>query len=720
MKRKFLIVLLGACLAIVSAFAFTACGETEKPDDGNGDNGNSTVVTPGGDTDNNGGTTDNGDTTDPEEPTTAVLKFNLLDDDTYEVIGYEGTPAKIVIPSEYNGKKVTSIGDQAFFYCNSLTSIAISYNVTRIGIGAFEWCGSLESATIPNSVIGIKNSAFLGCSSLTSITIPNSLTSIGDNAFYDCYRLVEVYNLSSISITKGSNDNGYIGYYALDIYTDANAPSKLTTENDFVIHSDGEVKTIIRYFGNKTEITIPSAVMYIGKYAFYNCGNLTSITIPESVNGIGEGAFWCCCRLVEVYNLSSLNITKGSYDNGNVGYYALDIYTDKNVLSKLTKENGFIIHNDGNIKILIGYFGDETEITLPSDITEIADNAFNLCYRLTNITIPDGVISIGREAFSGCSGLMRITIPNSVTNIRELALAYCSSLTSVILSNGLTEIGDEMFNGCSSLTSITIPNSVTSIGDRAFSNCSSLTSITVDENNSYYKSIDGNLYTKDGTMLIQYAIGKTDTSFIIPNSVTSIKGSAIDNYNSIFASKYENYYSFARVSPAFINMVEQSIICGIYTNIAELIQRDTIVGLHTLTKIALQNNENDIDIKEKSKNILAFLKENRKMLSELIRLRNKEICHFDKNVLTGSAVAQNAQCLNIKVLKRFLNRIEELVSQLRLACKKDGIHETMCPINSDDSNKMQDILDMFIEFKPEIIELKYQKKIKKLNNSPTE
>mgnify|MGYP000094985823 FL=1 len=195
---------------------------------------------------------------------------------------------------------------------------------------------------------------------------------------------------------------------------------------------------------------------------------------------------------------------------------------------------------------------------------------------------------------------------------------------------------------------------------------------------------------------------------------------AIDNYNSIFASKYENYYSFARISPAFINMVEQSIICGIYTNIAELIQRHTIVGLHTLTKIALQNNENDIDIKEKSKNILAFLKENRKMLSELIRLRNKEICHFDKNVLTGSTIAQNAQCLNIKVLKQFLNRIEELVSQLRLACKKDGIHETMCPINSDDSNKMQDILDMFIEFKSEIIELKYQKKIKKLNNSPTE
>ena len=191
---------------------------------------------------------------------------------------------------------------------------------------------------------------------------------------------------------------------------------------------------------------------------------------------------------------------------------------------------------------------------------------------------------------------------------------------------------------------------------------------------------------------------------------------AIDDYNLIFASNYENYYSFARISPAFINMIEQSIICGIYTNIAELIQRDTIVGLHTLTKIALQNNENDIDIKEKSENILTFLKGKRKMLSELIRFRNKEICHFDENVLTHNAVAQNAECFNIEVLKQFLTSIEELISQLRLAYTKDGIYETMCPIKSSDANSMKDILDTFIEFKSEIIELKYQKKKTSFNS----
>ena len=123
MKRKFLIVLLGACLAIVSAFALTACGETEKPDGGNGDNGNSTVVTPGGDTDNKG----NDDTKmpEPEKPDTHGFKFNLLDDDTYEVIGYDGTLAKIDIPSEYDSKTVTVIGDEAFRYCKKLMDVTM-------------------------------------------------------------------------------------------------------------------------------------------------------------------------------------------------------------------------------------------------------------------------------------------------------------------------------------------------------------------------------------------------------------------------------------------------------------------------------------------------------------------------------------------------------------------------------------------------------------------
>ena len=165
MKRKFLIVMFALIVAIASAFALTACGETNgnggsnTGNIGNGDNnGNTTVVTPGGDTtvttpetpdsgdnDNQGGSgntgggnkdTDdngNGDNTDnttvvtppgggnkdtddndnPEKPATEGLKYTLLADDAYEVTGYDGIATEINIPSTYNGKPVTSIGDNA-------------------------------------------------------------------------------------------------------------------------------------------------------------------------------------------------------------------------------------------------------------------------------------------------------------------------------------------------------------------------------------------------------------------------------------------------------------------------------------------------------------------------------------------------------------------------------------------------------------------------------
>lgn len=149
------------------------------------------------------------------------------------------------------------------------------------------------------------------------------------------------------------------------------------------------------------------------------------------------------------------------------------------------------------------YFSQDLEYTLSSSGTSYVVSGIGSCVD-SDIIIPANykgkpVTSIGGRAFSGCS-----------------------SLTSVTIGNGVTSIGIFAFSGCSSLTSITIPDSVTSIRESAFRGCSSLTSIVVDNDNQYFTSIDGNLYNKDKTELIQYAIGKTDTSFIIPDSVTSI------------------------------------------------------------------------------------------------------------------------------------------------------------------------------------------------------
>ncbi|MBQ7830875.1 MAG: leucine-rich repeat domain-containing protein [Clostridia bacterium] len=169
----------------------------------------------------------------------------------------------------------------------------------------------------------------------------------------------------------------------------------------------------------------------------------------------------------------------------------------------------------------------EKEINIPSiyndlPVTSISDNAFSNCNAVENIIIPDSVIKIGDNAFYNCSNLLSIEMPNSVVTLGNSTFRDCTALEEVHISDNLTTIKDWTFFNCCNLKSVNIPNSVTLIGDLAFYGCNSLTSIKVDEDNIAYKSIDGNLYKKDGKTLIQYAIGQATKEFIIPSGVELI------------------------------------------------------------------------------------------------------------------------------------------------------------------------------------------------------
>ena len=210
--------------------------------------------------------------------------------------------------------------------------------------------------------------------------------------------------------------------------------------------------------------------------------------------------------------------------------------TDKELV--VTDGLQYTLSNNGMYYSISGYSGTESDVIIgktynSKPVQEISSSAFKNNTEITSIKIPDSVTSIGEVAFWNCSSLTSITIPDSVTSIGEGVFADCSSLTSVTIGNSVTSIGEGVFENCSSLTSVTIGNGVSSISDDAFFNCSSLTSINVGENNQSYKAIDGNLYTKDGVTLIQYAIGKTETSFVIPDGVTSIGKGAFESCGSL-------------------------------------------------------------------------------------------------------------------------------------------------------------------------------------------
>ena len=134
------------------------------------------------------------------------------------------------------------------------------------------------------------------------------------------------------------------------------------------------------------------------------------------------------------------------------------------------------------------------------------------------------------------SVIKTVTIGNSVTHIGEHAFQEFTNLTALTIGSGVTSIGSFAFSGCTSLAAVTIPAAVESIGDGAFYDCTSLSAFTADGNNPAYCSDEsGVLYNKTKTVLVQYPVGNTRTSFAIPAGVTRIGDMAFYNCASLTA-----------------------------------------------------------------------------------------------------------------------------------------------------------------------------------------
>lgn len=248
---------------------------------------------------------------------------------------------------------------------------------------------------------------------------------------------------------------------------------------------------------NLVNIEIPASVKNIGDEAFSSCGSLSNIKFPEGVEHIGEGAFrWSSdLRSIEI-PASVMSIGDYAFD-GCIGLVSINVDEKNTMYSSL---DDVLFNKDQT-----------TLIRYPSEKTQTA------------YVIPSNVTSIKASAFEYCINLNSIEIPPSVTSIEDYAFEYCTSLSNIEIPEGVTSIGERAFYYCVNLNSINISSSVTNIGDFVFEYCYSLNTIDIDNNNRVYSSIDGVFFNKNQTTLIQYPIGRTQTTYKIPANVTSIE-----------------------------------------------------------------------------------------------------------------------------------------------------------------------------------------------------
>ncbi len=373
-----------------------------------------------------------------------------------------------------------SIMANAFYECTSLTSIVIADSVRTIGASAFKGCTALESVVLSNNLINIGEDLFNGCSALKEIIIPDSVKTIGLNAFKDCILL----------------------------------------EN----------------------VTLSSALESIGVNAFNGCVAIENITLPEALEAVGKDAFSGCVALNKVNYLGTLDkwvVIDFNNENSNPVAYAENLYVNDELVenAELTTAKSIATYAFYNCTSLVS-------IEIPEGVEKIGKGAFYNCTKLVNVEIPASVTTIGLNVFSSCTSLERITVAEGNTKYQDIdgnlynennrtftLIQYAIGKTEETfeIPEGVKTINSQAFYNCSSLVSIKIPASVTTINENAFGCCSSLTSITVDAENSKYKDDDGNLYNKEGTSLIQYAIGKAEETFTIAKAVRNISAGAFAN-----------------------------------------------------------------------------------------------------------------------------------------------------------------------------------------------
>lgn len=241
--------------------------------------------------------------------------------------------------------------------------------------------------------------------------------------------------------------------------------------------------------------------------AFDSCEQLSDFIIPSSVQEIGNSAF---CKVKSIISQNSSFIV---YDG---------------CLFDSTKTKLLYYFNNGRrvftvpskVKIIESGAFKESNISavfFEEGLESINDGAFERCEDLFHIRFPNSLRQIGAYCFAYCQSLESVTIPYNVKVIESQCFEHCHMLSSVTLHDDIKEIKVEAFCA-TNIKKIKLPQKLEKLAPMAFG----FTPLsTIYSNCDNFKVVDGVIYNKDMTILVQYY--GNNNKFIIPKNVKEIK-----------------------------------------------------------------------------------------------------------------------------------------------------------------------------------------------------